>query len=273
MNEQELRERMQSSVLTEFAPEAIDPVADVARGRRGLRRRRVAGGLAAAASVAAVAALGAQYLPVSSAEPPVAQSSQTPATQPSETPVDNSARYGAHVRYLNLVVVTAAQNHLGRSTKYLPGTETLTPAVVTDGDVLKQVTVRRAWKQSGGTGLLWVTMARPGQALPKEKWCGPNYTPDLLRMTCSERLTPNGRRVTVGSVGAVKNSAGLTYRESGGQFVRYVRPDGQVVIVAALGMNSLKRVADGLPKGVKHPDVTWQQLAAVATDPTLTLGK
>ncbi|MFI5732751.1 hypothetical protein ACIA49_21720 [Kribbella sp. NPDC051587] len=272
MNEQELRERMQTSVLTEFAPDAIDPAADVARGRRGLRRRRVAGGVTAAAGVAAVAALGAQYLPTSSAEAPVAQTSKPPVAQTSETPVDHTRPYAIRVRYLALVVASA-EEHLGRSQKYVPGKDRIAPTVVADGKELKQVTFRELWKQSGGTGALWVTIAQPKQALPKEKWCGPNYTPDLLRMTCSERLAPNGRRVTVGAVGAVKNSAGLTYRESGGQFIRYVRPDGQVVIVAALGMNSLKRVADGLPKGVKHPDVTWQQLAAVATDPTLTLGK
>lgn len=262
MNEQELRERMQSSVLTEFAPEPIDPVADVERGRRGLRRRRITGGLAAAASVAAVAALGAQYLPVSSAEPPAA----------SQTSRVDDAKYAAHLRFLALEVALTSQNHLGKSRKYIADTSGK-PIGVRDGNAVGQFTFLQPWKQSGGTGLLWVSIAQPRHALAKEKWCGPTYTPDLLRMTCMDGLTPKGQRVVVGSVGAVRNSKGVVYRESGGTFVRYVRPDGQVVIAAVLGMNSLQRVADGLPKGVKHPDVTWQQLAAIATDPQLTLGK
>ncbi len=263
MNEQELRERMQSSVLTEFAPDAIDPVADVARGRRGLRRRRLTGGLAAAASVAAVAALGAQYL--SAAERPVAEKPSTGTPQ-------EMARFAAHMRYLPAVVAAYSQKHLGKARKYVTSTSG-TPSGVRDGKTIGQLTLVQHWKQSGGSGALWVSIARPRHAVAKEKWCGPTYTPDLLRMTCTDRLTPSGQRVVVGAVGKIENSKGVVYPESGGTFVRYVRPDGQVVIVAVLGMNSLKRVADGLPKGVKNPDVTWQQLAAIATDPQLTLGK
>lgn len=268
MNEQELRERMQSSVLTEFAPEPIDPVADVARGRKNLRRRRAVTGLAAAASVAAVAALGAQYLPATSAEPPLAQ------TTTSATPRTPSAdmRYGAKVRFLAALISHNSQEHLGKSRKYVTG-GTGMPTAVRDGNAVGEMTFLQFWNQSGGRGVLWVSIANPRHALAKEKWCGPTYTPDLLRMTCTDRLTPKGKRVVVGDVGEVRNSKGVVYRESGGKFVRYVRPDGQVVIAAALGMNSLKRVADGLPRGVKHPDVTWQQLAAIATDPELTLGK
>ncbi|MFK4083605.1 hypothetical protein ACI2LF_05815 [Kribbella sp. NPDC020789] len=266
MNEQELRERMQTSVQTAFAPDAIDPAADVTRGRRGLRRRRVAGGLTAAAAVAAVAALGAQYLPVSSAEPPVAQAT-------SRSTSEDDARYQARLKYLGAQTVFTLHRHLGKSQKYLDGTAGRSAGVRGDGNQVDEFTVMQEWKQSGGTGLLWVSIARPRQALAKEKWCGPGYTPDLLRMGCFDRLAPNGRKVTIGAILPIKNSQGVTYRESGGQFVRYVRPDGQVVIAAVVGMNTLKRVADGLPKGVKRPDVTWPQLAAIATDPDLTLGK
>jgi hypothetical protein len=272
MNEQDLRERMQTSVLTEFAPAEIDPAADVARGRRGLRRRRAVGGFAAAASVAAVIALGAQYLPLSSAEPEVTQSTTKPGKTTGQSELDAGAQYTARVKFATASLVYAANQKLDKAGKYMAA-QPAVPHATRDGKsaAIGELTVTRAWKQAGGTGLLWLSMAQPRYALPKDKWCGQAGAPGLLR-SCVDRKAPNGRPIVVGTVGDVVNSQGVPYRESGGQLVRYVRPNGQVVIAAVLGMNTLERIADGLPKGVKNPAVTWQQLAALATDPDLRLG-
>ncbi|MEV5960954.1 hypothetical protein AB0L70_04275 [Kribbella sp. NPDC051952] len=265
MNEQDLRERMQHSVLTEFAPEEIDAAADVARGRRGLRRRRAVGGFAAAASVAAVIALGAQYLPLSSAEPEVTQSTTKPGKTTRQSELDPASPYTARVNATTAELVYAANRQLDKTGKYT-AEQRAVPHPTRDGksDAIGELTVTREWKQAGGTGLLWLSIAQPRYALAKDKWC-------RLQLSCTERKAPNGKQVVVGSVAAVRNSKGVPYRESGGTTVRYARPDGQVVIAAVLGMNTLERIVDGLPKGVKNPAVTWQQLAAVATDPDLKL--
>jgi hypothetical protein len=264
MNEQDLRERMQTSVATEFDAEVIDPAADVARGRRGLRRRRTVGGLATAASVAAVVALGAQYLPVSSAEPDVTQ----PAA--AQTAIPEQARAVVAISLPSLDHATNLQ--LKNAKKFAADPRAVHVRILAGtAGAVGELSTTTSWKQSGGTGLLYVSITNPGAALAKEKWCGPAYTPDLIRMTCTNRKAPNGKQVVVGTVDTIRDSKGVPYHESGGLFVRYVQPDGQVVIAAVLGMNTLKRVADGLPKGVKNPAVTWQELAALATDPELRL--
>lgn len=269
MNEQDLREQMEISVGTDLGQPVVDPAADIARGRRRLRRRRVASGFAAATSVAAVAALGLQFLPAFSGD----------RTAPPAAGQPMSARDAATAAVVQEVqtqkLSTVVRRHVDPTGAYTVGKreEAFTTKDASKPLGIGALTFTHEWKQDGGVGLLWVSVAYPDHAPARTKWCGPRFTKDLMAVRCFDTKDANGRPVVGGSAGSVANSKGVFYVKSGGQFARYERPDGQVVIVAVLRMKSLKRVADDLPEGVTAPRVTREQLYAAATDPAMTLAE
>ncbi|MEU4394736.1 hypothetical protein [Kribbella sp. NPDC023855] len=287
MNEQDLRDRMTDTISADL-DQFVDPEPDLARGRRRLRRQRALSGIAAAAAVAAVAAAGVQYLPTSAG-----QDAAPPAAQEQTDPAAVRAKSAAHLTaVLRKHVDTKGAYTVGRPQHVIVGT-----ADSSKPGGIGELTVTQNWRQGGGVGLLWVSVAHKEDALDLTKWCGPGFTKDLMRFSCYEVLAPNGRSIVGGEAQPVKSSKGKAYplagsqepldnpthRErmirllwhgtDGGIFVRHERPDGQVVIVALLRVKSLHRVADGLPKGVALPDVTQEELAAAATDSAMSLPK
>ncbi|WP_328998153.1 hypothetical protein OHA18_27310 [Kribbella sp. NBC_00709] len=287
MNEQDLRDRMRDTISADL-DRFVDPEPDLARGRRRLRRQRAFSGIAAAAAIAAVAAAGVQYLPNSAG-----QDAAPPAAQEQTDPVAVRAKSASLLTaVLRKHIDTKGAYTVGKPQQVIVGT-----ANSSKPGGIGELTVTQNWTQGGGVGLLWVSVAHKEDALDLTKWCGPRFTENLLRFSCYELIAPNGRSIIGGSAQPVKSSKGKgypvagsqkppknpTYRErllrllwlntDGGKFVRYERPDGQVVIVAMLRVKSLKRVADGLPKGVALPDVTQEELIAAATDPAMSLPK
>lgn len=112
------------------------------------------------------------------------------------------------------------------------------------------LTITHQWHEKRGVGLLYYSVADARTAPAKESWCGPGYsTKNLVRITCSTTRAPDGRPIVVGVAEKTVNSQGVPYAGSGGRFVRYVRPDGRVVVVALLRMNTIERVADSIPGG------------------------
>jgi hypothetical protein len=288
MNEQDLREQIEATLSAELDRVVVDPEPDLVRGRKRLRRQRAFGGIAAAAAIAAVAAAGVQYLPNSAAQdaaPPAAQEETDPVAVRAKTAALLTAVLRRHID-------TKGAYTIGKPQQVIVGT-----ADSSKPGGIGELTVTQNWTQGGGVGLLWVSVAHKDDALDLTKWCGPRFTKDLMRFSCNEVSAPNGRSTMAGHAQPVKSSRGSDYplagsleppnnptqrdrllsllwpNTNGGMFVRYERPDGQVVIVAMLRVKSLKRVADGLPKGVARPDVTGEELIAAAADPAMSLPK
>lgn len=288
MNEQDLRERMESSISGALGPIGVNPEPDLVRGRERLRRQRAVSGVIAAAAIAAVAVAGVQYLP-SLADHGAVQ----PAAQEETDPAAVRAKAAAQL-------TDVLRQHIDTKGAYTVGKPQQVIVGATDSSKpggIGELTVTQNWTQKGGVGLLWVSVAHKEDALDLAKWCGPRFTKDLLWFDCYE-VAPTGLTVIGGTARPVTDSKGEQYPlagsrpiigqkiseperllnllwpdSAGGRFVRYERPDGQVVIVAMARVKSLKRVADGLPKGVALPDVTQEQLIAAATDPAMSLPK
>jgi hypothetical protein len=289
MNEQDLRERMETSLSAELGRIPVDPEPDLARGRKRLRRQRAISGIAAGAAIAVVAAAGVHFLP-HSAGPDAAT-----AAQAETDPAAVRAKNGLDLARTSTLLTAVLRKHVDAAGAYTvakPQWENVGAVDSGKPGGIGELTVTQNWTQDGGVGLLWVSVAHKEHALDRTKWCGPDYTEDLLRFSCDELVTPNGRPILGGTAESVKSSRGEKYSltppatktgdrdravhllwltADGGRFVRYERPDGQVVIVAVLRVNTLRRVADGLPKGVGTPDVTQEQLIAAATDPAMSL--
>jgi hypothetical protein len=293
MNEQDLRERMEASLSAELGRIHVDPEPDLARGRKRLRRQRAISGFAAGAAIAVVAAAGVHFLPHSTGR------DAATAAQEETDPAAVRAKNGLDLARTSTQLTAVLRKHVdakGAYTEAKPQWEIVGAADSGKPGGIGELTVTQNWTQDGGAGLLWVSVAHKEHALDRTKWCGPDYTEDLLRFSCDELVTPNGRPILGGTAESVTSAKGEEYslaepvtppakktghREralhllwqtsGGGRFVRYERPDGQVVIVAVLRVNTLKRVADGLPEGVGTPDVTQEQLIAAATDPAMSL--
>ncbi|WBQ05313.1 hypothetical protein [Kribbella sp. CA-293567] len=260
MNEQDLRERLELSVGTDLGDPVVDPAADISRGRKRLRRIRLASGLAAATSVAAVAALGVQFLPADDQLPvPAAKPTAVPKSE--EAGQDWQADLAAAV-YRN---VDPKRAHLTKESGW-----TFVHQTGRKKNPVQEAVLGQVWQQGGGTGRLLVSVSAPDRAQAEATWCDPEYDKDHIKATCSAGRTAGGAPIVSGPLGQVVNSKGVAYPDSGGTFVRYVRPDGQVVVVAISRLNTFKRVADDLPAAAE-PAVTLEQLYALATDPALSI--
>lgn len=288
MNEQDLRERIEASLSAELGRSGIDPEPDIVRGRKRLRRQRAVSGISAAAAIVAVAAAGVHYLPNSAGQDAV-----QPAAQEKTDPAAVRAKAAAQLTdILRRHIDTKGAYTVGKPQQVIVGA-----ADPRKPGGIGELTVTQNWTQEGGVGLLWVSVAHKEDALDLTKWCGPRFTKDLMRFSCYE-VAPTGHTVIGGTAQPVVSSRRKVYplagwmpvigkqisdhqrllnlvwsNSGGGKFVRYERPDGQVVIVALMRVKSLKRVADGLPKGVALPDVTQEQMIAAATDPAMSLPK
>ncbi len=268
MTEQDLRERMELSVAAYLNDAVIDPDADLARGRRRLVRRRAAVGLAGVAT-AVVVAIGAGAFAMPSAVNGPA-SSPTPLPGVTQPPDSERDRVGAQV--------------LGAALKYLDAKHLRTtgePQGIghTGFDkkkrsVIGSLGVDDNWTEGKGTGRVWITVAQPDHAEPVSTLCGPKRTEGFMPYACSAGVAPDGRPVVTGIAAMdVKASDGLMHPGVHGYFVRYIRPDGQVVDVGVDGVN-LTFTERGLPQPpVTIPEVRMQQLIAAASDPAMTLKK
>lgn len=262
MNDQDLRDRLQHTVATDLGEPPIDPAADIRRGRTRLRRNRVATGFAtvtSVAAVAAVAALGMQLVPASSAD----QQSAPPAAQPTTT-LPATPRHVTHAQ--RLADLTAAMldqtvhQHIDvsrRYTKKITGGVSST-SVIDSADRLKAVGITQQWRQNGEVGQLQARVTDGKNAESKDAWCGSgSVVTGPLKKVCTTRTAPNGRPIVTATF--VPRANGRPVGRDGGLYVRYVRPDGQVVIVSVTQLTK--------------PAVTLQQLIAAATDPWMSLPK
>jgi hypothetical protein len=254
MNEQDLRERMEHSVDTDLGETQIDPAADLRRGRTRLRRNRITTGFAAVTSVAAVAALGLQLVPASSADDQGTASAAKPAASPS------TAARGAREQYTSRLVNLSANmldsvlhQHVDPDGKHAPATpDGVAGGVLLDpSKKLVGVGFTQQWRQNGEVGQLDVLVRAGKHAQSKDAWCN-----SPTKLTCTTRTAPNGRPIVTL---VVPTAEGGTAGRNNGLFVRYVRPDGQVVVVSV--------------QGVTQPDVTLQQLIEAAIDPAMSLPK
>ncbi|NEA33160.1 hypothetical protein [Streptomyces sp. SID13031] len=260
MNEQDLRERMELSVESDLGEPPIDPTADIRRGRTRLRRNRIATGFAAVTSVAAVAALGLQLVPASSAD----GQSAPPAAQPTTThPTASSGHVTTTQRLADLtgaLLDSTVHRHVDPGRKYTRATTSgvSSTSVIDSSNKLTQVGIIQQWRQSGEVGQLHVSVTNGKQAQSKDEWCGvKSVVTGPLKKTCTTRTAPNGRPIVTATF--VPTANGRPVGPDGGLYVRYVRPDGQVVIVSVTRLTK--------------PAVTLQELIAAAIDPGMSLPK
>jgi hypothetical protein len=264
MREQELRDRMSNSVDAYLTGAVVDPAADVIRGRKHLVRRRAVAGLGAVAAVVLLG-LGVQTLVVSA--PP----SYQPITQSTDyrTPADREAEKTS-ARW-----ITTVDRHVDPGRSFTSGKPTSWGIGTLDkrgrtlvGDLMTS----DSWKEGAGIGQVWVSVSRPEYAQPKSELCGPKRSNGFMPYVCSDAVAPDGRPIVTGvALMTVKSFDGAEHRDVPGYFVRYVRPDGQIVMVGVDGVDMVYRY-DNLPNPpVPRPQVTMAQLIAAATDPALSL--
>lgn len=153
MNEQDLRERLEFTVATDLGAPPIDPTADLRRGRSRLRRNRIATGVAAVTSVAAVAALGLQLVPASSAD----RQDTAPATRPTTSPAvaDVKTRQQQASRLANETLKKldlVAHRHIDPGLKYSKQTIAEAYSLPTASDSSSKpfgVGIGKRWQQNG----------------------------------------------------------------------------------------------------------------------------
>ncbi|WP_433013286.1 hypothetical protein [Kribbella sp. CA-294648] len=263
MNEQDLRDRLELTVATDLGEQPFDPAADLRRGRSRLRRHRIATGFATVTSVAAVAALGLQFMPASSTgrqgPAPAAQPTVAPPPAPGgEDRAQQTARLASTtMKKLDIV----AHRHIDPDRKYTKQTisESFSPTVFDSSNKLFGVGIGKRWQQNGDFGQLQVEVFAGTHSLSEGAWCRDGGMPELpgsANLTCTTRTAPNGRRIVTAKAAPTASPA---VPWNGALMVRYVRPDGQVVTVSVWG--------------VIKPSVTLQQLIEAAIDPEMSLPK
>jgi hypothetical protein len=263
MNEQDLRDRLELTVATDLGEQPFDLTADLRRGRSRLRRNRIATGFAVVTSVAAVAALGLQFVPASSTDRQGPASDAQPTVAPPPAPGEDTRAQ----RTVSLASATmkkldrVAHRHIDPNRKYTKQTisENFSPTVFDSSNKLFGVGIGKRWQQNGDLGQLQVDVSAGTHSVSEGAWCrdgGMPEMPDSANLTCTTKTAPNGRRiVTAKAAPMVSPAVGW----NGALMVRYVRPDGQVVTVSVAG--------------VIKPSVTLQQLIAAAIDPEMSLPK
>jgi hypothetical protein len=285
MNEHDLHDELaRTTAWTDTLP--TDPAADLARGRRRLRRRRAGVGLTATLAVAMVATGGslatahlrgpADVGPASASSDGdvqmtmrVGPSGQTITCNPAPVTPSNGIPPGGPAT--NLIAVFAA--HADPSGGHLTGRA--------DDDLIAPISgpcgrpggawARSDWSEAGGVG--WVAVSVVPKAAheppngygiphPRADACG--LMDDRSKFTkCWVTTTASGEQVRVGTRGKQAYWAG------------YVRPDGQLAIATVEGDG--RRADPGIFGGaepttqtpVDQPSVTLAQLIATVTDPTL----
>ncbi|GAB3810478.1 hypothetical protein [Kribbella italica] len=300
MNEHDLQERMtRTTAWTDSLP--ADPAADLARGRRRLRRRRAAVGAGSAFAVALVATggslasthFGGTTDPAGSAQVerslpggsvslradgsyviqqtpggPSSTCTPTPATAPATR---GPGKVGPILPDSNQIDVLASyadpdRRHLvGHSVvEIVPGQGLC--GGLGDGSAGE----RSDWSEAGGLGWAEVTVIPKDRHEPPNDGGIPHPRADACGLMddrstftkCWVTTTPKGEQVRVGTRGKQAYWAG------------YVRPDGQLAIATVEGDG---RRADPGTLGpdptkvtpVEEPSITLAQLVATVTDPTL----
>lgn len=271
MNEDEqLHERFRRVGFAGEPPMASTATDDLARGRRHLRRRRVAalgGGVAGAVALAAGVAFalpgggpsGAEDLPVAgggtTAESPVEPSTTTPeeATTPSDGPGFGPDDLPAPMT--RQLLLDTAVEHLDPAHEHLPAES----SGVTGGGT--NIGTKLEWLVDGddGMGLVQVAVTGPGYADEYEfaaQDFAVNIGCEIGTDLCTEQPIPGTDETAL--VGAANPETHLLFS------IVYERPDGSFVGIAVsdlFGNNSEIPLA--------RMDVTLAQGFAFVTDPDL----
>lgn len=259
MTDHDLLERMtETAGWAATAP--VDPAADLARGRRRLRHRRLGlaatAGFAVAATVTGVSVLAdppAQQLPVATPPPPAAR----PDTTEARLATDRLANWFA--------------GRVDPGRRYVKGTDGAAYGIESRA---RSVTLR--WQQGAGHGQVAVSVTPPGRydtagspvssskclVFNRAAAAGPPYS---CRWT-----TKDGRRVLIGT----SDLNGVT-----SYFASYVRADGYLALASIEGDRRWAFVQSVRPGGervvfppVRDLAVTLNDVVAAVTDPALPLG-
>jgi hypothetical protein len=267
MSEQDLRTRMQLSVDAYLDDAAIDPAADLARGRRRLVRRRTAAGLVATAA-AVVAAIGVGTLAI----PAVVNAPSGPTPLPLVSRPSDAERDRVAGQLLDSLL-----KHVDPKQSFTTGES---QGIGWGGfdkkkrSVLDGLDVEDLWAEDGvGRGVAWVSVSQPETAQKLADLCGPKRLDGVMPYRCSVGKTPEGRPVVTGvaTMTLTNTTDGVEYPGVRGYFVRYTRPDGQIVEVRVDGADLNTKFEDKFFPPVTNPKVTIAQLVAAATDPAMTL--
>lgn len=142
--------------------------------------------------------------------------------------------------------------------------------------VLDGLDVQDLWAENGvGRGVAWVSVSQPETAQKLGALCGPSRLAGTMPYRCTVGRTPAGRSVVTGvaTMTLTNTTNGVEYPGVRGYFVRYTRPDGQIVDIQVDGVDLNTTFEDKVWPPVTNPKVTIAQLIAAATDPAMTLKK
>lgn len=289
MNEHELHEQLaRTTAWTESLP--VDPAADLARGRRRLRRRRAVVGAGSAFAVALVATGGSLATAHLGGTPDPAGSAQVQPRLPGEsyyaipprggsTCAPRAATAPATGGPGKIAPILPDSNHIDVLASYadpdrrhLVGHSVVEifPVGVGSCGSGSPASERSDWSEAGGLG--WAEVA----VIPKDRHEPPNdggiphpradvcgLMDDRSTFTkCWVTTTTKGEQVRVGT------------RGKQAYWASYVRPDGQLAVATVEGDG---RLADPGTLGpdptkvtpVEQPSITLAELISTVTDPTL----
>ena len=273
MNTDELHRRMiRSTAWTEHV--AVDPAPDLSRGRGRLRRRRL-GAAGTSLLAATVVAAGVVGQPGPTAAPTAPAIAAAPTTGPQMKTSATTASSQVNTLTERYLAALARHADPGRAHLYNDLSRQALLSSTHRGR-LTGVTAEAQWRQGGGLGYAAVEVVAPGyfdnrDSQYRSTECLPSFATEgsapavaVRYNSCHRMKTMTGLWVRVGTVD------GKTPK---GYFASYVRPDGHLVIAridgTLAGRNPIVGTPDGPP--VQAPAVTTAMLAAVVTDPALTL--
>ncbi|MGC4939119.1 hypothetical protein [Kribbella sp. DT2] len=308
MNEHDLHERMaRTTAWTDALP--TDPAADLARGRRRLRRRRAAVGAGSAFAVALVATggslatahLGGGADPAGAAQhqAKVERSLVTPGGSiqfradgsyviqptpggPSYTcpPRDRPATAPATGTPGSIAPLLPGSNHLAvfashadPDRRHLVGrTATwLVPTVSGPCGQVGRAGARSDWAEAGGVGWVEVGVVPKAQHEPPNDGGIPHPRADVCGLL-DNRSTFTKCWVTTTANG---EQVRVGTRDRQAYWASYVRPDGQLAIATVEGDGrrqdpaTVEGADPSTSSPVEQPSVTLAELISTVTDPTL----